>query len=45
MGSGELDEIQRSQAFCNAVAALCAGMAALLQILTTGYMPVCHAFA
>ena len=45
MGVGEFEEIQRSQAFCNAVAAFCAGTAALLQIVTAGYMPVCRAFS
>jgi hypothetical protein len=40
----DFDKITRRQALCNAIAAFCAGVAAVLQIATTGFMPVCRAF-
>jgi hypothetical protein len=40
---GNLDRIEKLQARCNAIAAACAGLAALLQIAVTR-MPVCRAF-
>jgi hypothetical protein len=41
----ELDRIFQRQAQCNAIAALCAGLAAMLQIIVVWFMPVCRAFA
>ena len=41
----ELDRIFTLQARCNAIAAFCAALAALLQIVVLRFMPVCRAFA
>jgi hypothetical protein len=41
----DLDGIFSGQARNNAIAALCAGVAGALQIVTTWFMPVCRAFA
>jgi hypothetical protein len=41
----DFDQILRAQARYNAIAAFCAGLAALLQIWTTGFAPVCRAFS
>jgi hypothetical protein len=40
-----LDRVARLQAIFNGIAALCAGVAAILQLITTAFMPVCRAFA
>ena len=32
------------QAYFNAIAAACAGLAALMQLMVSAYMPVCRAF-
>jgi hypothetical protein len=42
---GAVDELFSRPARYNAIAAFCAGLAAVLQIVTTWFMPVCHAFA
>lgn len=39
-----LDSVARKQAIYNGVAASCAGLAAILQLVTTAFMPVCRAF-
>jgi hypothetical protein len=39
------NDIQRKQAIYNGIAATCAGLAALLQLITTAFMPVCRAFS
>jgi len=39
-----LNTVARKQAVCNGIAATCAGLAAILQLLTTAFMPVCRAF-
>jgi hypothetical protein len=41
----DFDQILRAQARYNSIAALCAGVAALLQIWTIGFAPACRAFA
>jgi hypothetical protein len=41
----EFDRVQQFQARYNAIAAACAGVAAILQIIVTAFMPVCRAFA
>jgi hypothetical protein len=41
----EYDRVVTAQARYNAIAALCAGLAAILQIIVVGFMPVCRAFA
>jgi uncharacterized membrane protein len=40
-----IDKITVKQARLNSLAAFCAGIAALLQIVVTTFMPVCRAFA
>lgn len=40
----EYDRIATAQARYNAIAAACAGLAAVLQIIVTGFLPVCRAF-
>jgi hypothetical protein len=40
-----IDRIQRRQAIYNGIAASCAGIAAILQLVTTAFMPVCRAFS
>jgi hypothetical protein len=39
-----LNRVARQQAICNGIAASCAGLAAILQLITTAFMPVCRAF-
>jgi hypothetical protein len=39
-----LDTVARKQAIYNGIAAMCAGLAAILQLVTTAFMPVCRAF-
>jgi len=39
-----LDRVQHQQAIFNGIAATCAGLAAILQLVTTAFMPVCRAF-
>ncbi len=39
-----MNRIQRQQAIFNGIAATCAGIAAMLQLVTTAFMPVCRAF-
>ena len=41
----KFNQIQRDQARYNAIAAFCAGLAALLLIWTNGFAPLCRAFA
>jgi hypothetical protein len=36
--------VQRQQAIYNGIAASCAGTAAILQLITTSFMPLCRAF-
>jgi hypothetical protein len=40
-----LNTVARKQAIYNGIAASCAGLAALLQLITTAIMPVCRAFS
>jgi hypothetical protein len=40
-----LNRVARLQATYNGIAALCAGLAAILQLITTAFTPVCRAFA
>lgn len=39
-----LDTVARKQAIYNGIAATCAGVAAILQLIITAFMPVCRAF-
>ena len=39
-----MEAIQRKQTIYNGIAATCAGLAAILQLTTTAFMPVCRAF-
>jgi hypothetical protein len=39
-----LNRVARQQATYNGIAAFCAGLAAVLQLITTAFMPVCRAF-
>jgi hypothetical protein len=40
----DLNRIAKFQAIYNGIAASCAGLAAILQLIITGFMPVCRAF-
>jgi hypothetical protein len=40
-----LNTVARKQAIYNGIAASCAGTAAILQLMTTAFMPVCRAFS
>jgi hypothetical protein len=40
-----LNTVARKQAIYNGIAASCAGSAAILQLITTAFMPVCRAFS
>jgi hypothetical protein len=39
-----LNRVARLQAIYNGIAASCAGLAAILQLIITAFMPVCRAF-
>jgi hypothetical protein len=41
----KVERYLKFQAIFNAIAAACAGAAAIMQLVTTAYMPVCRAFA
>jgi hypothetical protein len=41
---GLIERYVRWQALFNAIAAMCAGAAALMQLTVSAYMPVCRAF-
>lgn len=40
-----LNTVARKQAIYNGIAATCAGLAAILQLISTAFMPVCRAFS
>ena len=39
-----MNTVARKQAIYNGIAATCAGFAAILQLVTTAFLPVCRAF-
>jgi hypothetical protein len=40
-----LNSVARKQTICNGIAATCAGLAAIFQLVATSFMPVCRAFS
>jgi hypothetical protein len=39
------NKVVHQQAIYNGIAASCAGLAAILQLITTAFMPICRAFS